>query len=146
MLPSGCEEEHVTVSRTRRSSSDLEYQVFNVEDSNVTNIDPMDQRIEGLEVALLRTHMMMKRLRRRMNRFYGTFETISTKLEAKDSASVCIDYTGSIVEDGEVWIHQDSTSCASCICKVRQCVFVIKNYLFNIFVLFSESPNTLQKN
>jgi hypothetical protein len=82
---------------------------------------PDEQRIEGIEVMMIRSNDSMKRMKRRLLRFYKTFARIASQIRSKDDKSVCIDINGTIREDGDQWIHNDTidnSKCADCICKV----------------------------
>jgi hypothetical protein len=107
----GCEKkDNLLSSRVRRSSN----VIFDID-------DPTGQRIEGIEVMLMRNNDSMKRMKRRLLRFYKTVVRIASLIRSKDDNSVCIDIHGTIRDDGDQWFHTDTSGnakCADCICKV----------------------------
>ena len=103
--------------------------------------DPTGERIEGLEVVIMKNKLEMLRMKRQIQR-------VVTRLHSKTTLSpldVCIDHSGTIREEREHWFHHDSKNdkCAGCICQVIKYVLIIfKNY-YQIFI--SGSSNQMSK-
>lgn len=104
-----CQEDEKT--RSRRSLKEEE-------DSN----DPSGERVEGLEIIIMKNKLEMTKMKRRLNRIYNAMVKLTSIVVAKShqkADSVCIDYQGTLKDDGDSWLHQDpSKSCARCACTV----------------------------
>ena len=92
-----CHKDIVQGRRVRRSTSDID-----------------SERIEGLEVIIMKNKLEMARMRRRIVRMHRmlTFQNHGN--------AVCIDYGGAIRSEGSFWTHKDASSglCAGCLCQV----------------------------
>ena len=78
--------------------------------------DPTGERIEGLEVVIMKNKLEMIRMRRQVQRMAHRLHSQITH----SALDVCIDHAGVIREEREHWRHRDDKNynCAGCICQV----------------------------
>lgn len=109
--------------------------------------DPSGERVEGLEVIIMKNKLEMSKIQRRLNRLYKAMVKLTSLVVARSHQkdSVCIDYRGTLRDNGDSWLHQDpsSKSCARCACTVIA-LNLIPGFAKHISFL-SESSNPLPK-
>ena len=78
--------------------------------------DPSGERVEGLEIIMLKNKLEFQKMQRQMIRMHRTI--VQMKDSAVHEKSVCVDFDGSIRSNMELWKHSHFGNCVSCLCKV----------------------------
>lgn len=87
--------------------------------SSESEDDPSGERVEGLEVVIMKNKIEMSKMKRRLARIYKAMVNIASVVKRPVKDAVCIDFQGGIKSPNETWIHQNRSNCARCICQVR---------------------------
>ena len=85
--------------------------------------DPSGERVEGLEMIMLKNKREFQKMQRQMLRMHRTIVQMKNNSAIHEEKSVCVDFDGSIRSNMELWKHSHSGNCVSCQCKV--CVSVV---------------------
>ena len=80
--------------------------------------DPSGERVEGLEMIMLKNKREFQKMQRQMLRMHRTIVQMKNNSAIHEEKSVCVDFDGSIRSNMELWKHSHSGSCVSCLCKV----------------------------
>ena len=110
-----CQDDQPNVSRVKRDATKTTTKSFDED-------DPSGERVEGLEIIMLKNKLEFQKMQRQMLRMHRTLVQMKNSAVV-DEKSVCVDFDGSIRSNMELWKHSHSGNCVSCQCKV--CVSVV---------------------